>query len=408
MVRVILLAEAFSTDSPGGRSTLALARGLQAAGFDLRVATFQTPATCPDVLREEFSVVFLESGGLVRNVFKHFVPDRSVAVFRRLLDEFRPQIVHSASFQYGKSRFLIGTALAAGAKVVLEPWSFDAFCHQQYAFLDNHPCDACFGGNFLNAWRNGCDSGVRAWIHAVSRSLIRHSALASGVWFISTGVDMDERLVTYGVSPERIIRMMVPFNASAFEGRPVSDAGAFVFHGQITRFKGAHLLPEIMRLCPETRFEIYPTAEGLRQMRALGIDPQGHPNLRVISGLNWQNGLAEALARARGILVPSLWPTIIEIVVVEGLKLGKAVMVFAVGEHKQIFQDGENAMLADAGNVNEFAKRVRMVDTDATLRARLASNGSALYERLWAPAALRAHLLAAYGRLGERVETTRD
>lgn len=52
----------------------------------------------------------------------------------------------------------------------------------------------------------------------------------------------------------------------------------------------------------------------------------------------------------------------------EALYLGKPVIAFNVGAHADILRDGDNAMVAPAGMLDEFAEKIVRLDLDPVLR----------------------------------------
>jgi glycosyltransferase involved in cell wall biosynthesis len=73
--------------------------------------------------------------------------------------------------------------------------------------------------------------------------------------------------------------------------------------------------------------------------------------------------------------MPSLWSTSTEYALCEALLMKKAVVVFNVGVHKDIFKDGFNALVVEPNDINSFAKAVLELNSNEELRLRIAENG---------------------------------
>jgi FkbM family methyltransferase len=88
-----------------------------------------------------------------------------------------------------------------------------------------------------------------------------------------------------------------------------------VFHGHFVSAKGADWLLEVARHLPDVRF-MFPTPCPKRI-----ADPP--PNI-AFRPMTWETGLAEEVARARLVCVPSLWSATIEGALVKSLAFGRA------------------------------------------------------------------------------------
>jgi glycosyltransferase involved in cell wall biosynthesis len=94
-------------------------------------------------------------------------------------------------------------------------------------------------------------------------------------------------------------------------------------------------------------------------------------------------------------LIPSVWPTTTEYVLLEALGLSKPLVAFNVGIHQEILRHGHNAMVADAVNVSQFSQYIEILDRDPDLRRRLSLEARRLYEQITDPEAYRHSLLAS-------------
>jgi len=185
---------------------------------------------------------------------------------------------------------------------------------------------------------------------------------------------MDSRLLSYGILPERIIRVAVPFDpVRLLHGAPVSS-DRYVFYGQSEDFKGFHLLPAIIAKAPNARFLIFPSNnQRWRQRRdefISSISPFSD-RVEIDESSTWDNGMAERIAGCRAMLLPTVWPTTIEYALLEPMGLGKPVIAFDVGAHRELLSNGDNAMLVPPGDIDQFVAAIEQVDSDPELRERL-------------------------------------
>lgn len=395
-LRVLFLCDSLSPEASGGlvarRMIGALVRwGARVHALGVRPTRGGLVPIPGAELRE------LAPRGLVDGSLQHLVRGPLADQVDALLAEAAPQIVHVASLEYAKPRFFLEAAARSGARVVVQPWVHNFFCEQGYDLRRGRACGRCAGGAFHRAWLSGCVHGVaKAALHATGRALLRRSVLAADAAY-STNTHLDARLVEYGLPAERIVRGPLPFDPERIDPRRSVDGTEFVFHGQAKEMKGFHLLGEVVRACPEARFGIYPLAPSPEDRRRAGLAEPLPGNVEFDASIRWSTGLAERVAGARAVLLPSLWPSTTEYALLEALGWGKPVVAFDVGVNRDVLVDRVNAMVIPAGDVGRYAAAVRELDADADLRRRVGNGARDLFLRLTSDTELERALARAYG-----------
>lgn len=390
-MRILLIVDSYSKHASGGLVAHRTAEILRKAGYIVGVYC-AGPADSKQ--GDETDVNWYQKYSVSNNL-KHIWPGEEVTEFRKVVDDFKPDVVHFCSFLYAKSRFFISHALAVGARVVLQPWIYDFLCEQMYDYRRGQPCGLCVSGNFLHSVFNRCGAPRSLFIHVLSRYLLRGNALRCHS-VLSTNKTMDESLERYGFSKEKIIRASLSFDPKHIEKLPVCDGKDFIFYGQLRDFKGAHLLQSIVTSCPTAMFSLYPVVSSEGQILKYGLDQSKLHNVRVDIGLNWFSGLAERVAACRGVLLPSLWPTTTEYVLMEAMGLSKAIVAFDVGAHREILVNRKNAMVVPIGNVQAFAEAILELDKDADLRRKIGYGARQTFETLTNSKELLSKLTKAY------------
>jgi glycosyltransferase involved in cell wall biosynthesis len=232
-------------------------------------------------------------------------------------------------------------------------------------------------------------------LHAASRASLRKVALGANAVY-STNEHLDHTLRRYGFGSPKIVRGPLPFDSKRLDGWSSTDGEAFVFHGQALAIKGAHLLPGIVKAVPGARFLLAPLRgphgdEMLARLVALRS-----ARVEVDTGIRWETGLAKRIAGARGVLLPSVWPSTTEYALLEALGWGKPVVAFPVGVNREILVDEENAMIVPTGDVAGFARAVSRLDEDPALRRRLAAGARRTFEALTSTRTIREALVRLY------------
>jgi glycosyltransferase involved in cell wall biosynthesis len=394
--RVLLLTDSISKHASGGVVARHVIKRLQAIGVAVSVLDYYTE-DCADQT-EALGVQYFRNRECERLFRTHRVTGGGpIDWLERLLSAVNPDVIHFCAWNSAKSLRIGRLAKEMGVGLVGQLFTYGVFCAQGYAYLPGEgECFRCAAGAFPTAARHGCISGWKTILtHAIRKAQFR--VLASKIdAFLSTCASMDEILHAYGVAPERIVRASLPFDRSRIAGMQAEEGTEFVFHGQLLDFKGGHLLAEIARRCPDTRFAFYPINLPKCGLEGYGLGSNCPGNIRIVLGKGWCDGVGQAVAFSRGVLVPSLWPTTTEHATYEAMAFSKPVVVFNVGAYRDFLRHKENAMVVTPGDVEEYAAAIRMLDEKPGLRNRIGRAALVTFEERTADEPLTRALSDAY------------
>jgi glycosyltransferase involved in cell wall biosynthesis len=370
-LRVLLMADSVSKLSSGGLVVNRLIELLVANGAIVEV--FSESEDSNSQAAENIKITYSSFTG-----FQHIKSGSQALVFQRVLTEFNPDIIHWCSLDYLKSRHLIKIAKSTKARLIAQPWVYNFFCSQGYNYYEGFICNKCLPNKFYNAIFNSCGESRSQSLQAVSRMLYRQDILKFDK-FLSTGIVMDEILVSYGIEKRKIERIALPFNRSRLDylNSTVSEERkSFVYYGQFKEFKGANQLASIANANQLVAFDIYSTLDSrsAADMAAQGLDKL--KNVKLFTDRTWRTGLDINVAEAYGVILPSLWPTSTEYVLLEAMSLRKPVVAYNVGANKDLLRNYENAIVVEPGDLTGFCEAVAELNANPELRARLGEKAS--------------------------------
>lgn len=364
--KIILICDSTYNNYSGGKVARYLVDLLNSAGIELRIVV--TGDKMNDVDNDPFyinnKVSFLLRRMQKKSIFnyvKNYL--KMINEFRDLLDSFNPDVVHFASFDNAKPAFFISEAKKRNALVVLQPWTMDFFCIQNYGFRAGKQCHECSCGNFTLAVKHKCLS-MRHLVRQRNRFLLKFSSRCADV-FLSSNSQLDKILLTYGVEDKKIIRFPIMFNYEAFIAKFYTNVSLtenyFVWYGLPVEEKGLNLILEIFKRRKDLRLKVYPSKpiESLEEF----------DNIEVINGVSWNSGLFEAVSKAAAVLVPSLWATSTEYSLCEAMALKKAIIAFNVGVHKDILINNKNAIVIDVQTPDKYENALDDVIKKPSLRS---------------------------------------
>lgn len=382
-MRILLFPDQIAGLDSGSHSARASVRQLLALGHD--VAVIDTSGKMPQV--DATGVHYFRPPTQLR-WWEHFASPKLSAWFDNICDRFRPDyFVMVGTVQ--KPAVLARRARRRRIKTAFLFYINDFYCHRIYSGLVDGPCTACARLPELPALRNGCVPLRRAPFF-VKGALVR--------WALGREIKRADRVMgysknqasiyaTFGVAEPALKIIGFQFDPSELDALDVGDEGYFAITGQLSVQKGSHLIADMVARLPvatririsvpdPARVETVVEEFGWRDLIAAG-------RLEIVAGLRDRADYLAFLANARGVILPTYYPTTGEFVLQEALYLGKPVIAFDVGAHKNILRDGDNALVAGVGDIDGFAARVRAVNEDEALRKRIAGNSRASSQRFY-------------------------
>jgi len=323
-----------------------------------------------------------------------FYKTKEVKTFIEILLKFSPDVVHFASFDHTKPSHFISEAKEYGAKVVLQPWTMHFYCSQGFGFRNGEQCTLCANGNYLNALTKKCVS-IRSIPSLIEKKVLHKKAKKADL-FLSSNSELDKILIKYGINQTDILRFPIAFDFTFLDNQTKKTGDYFIFYGQANSHKGLNVLLDVFANLPEQKLKVYP-------MNLLSKSISMSRNIEIINGINWNNGLGDEILISKAVLMPSLWSTSTEYALCEALLMKKAVVVFNVGVHKDIFKDGINALVVEPNDINSFAKAVLELDTNEELRLRIGENGYTTLLDINNPEKLYLQLMRGYSLINKLV-----
>lgn len=324
---------------------------------------------------------------LINRIASLLFNTKEIKSFSRIVNDFNPDVIHFASFDHSKPPKFISIATKYDAKVILQPWTMHFYCSQGFGYRNGEQCTLCANGNYLNALTKKCVT-LRAIPSLIEKRVSHKKALKADL-FLSSNSEFDNILTRYGVEKPHVYRFPIIFDYTFLDKQSEKTEDYFIFYGQANSHKGLSVLLDVFAKLPEQKLKIYP----------MGILPENISklkNVEIINGVNWTNGLGDAIIKSKAVLMPSLWSSTIEYALWEALQIKKAVIVFNVGAHKEIFKNRNNAMVIEPNDTECFAKAVLELSENDVLRTLLEENGNKTLLEINNPDKLYLQLMEGY------------
>jgi glycosyltransferase involved in cell wall biosynthesis len=305
---------------------------------------------------------------------------RTAGRLRRVLEEFRPDIVHCHNLYYRISPSAYWLCYRLGIPVVQTLHNFRFACLNARLSRDGMPCELCLSspGSRFHGVLRGCfqKSRLKSTVLAISNEV--HEALGSFsrpvARFIALSRFARSKHILAGIPEGKLI---VKSNCVYPDPGVKTKAGTFCFFaGRLDVDKGTRVLLQAASLIPHVPIviagqgplesEVRQAATALKNVRYLGPVPR--------------NRILDLMKSARFLLFPSLAYENFPMTIAEAFSVGLPVVASRLGAAGELVQDSVNGIHFEPGSATDLARRVGAVWEPNGTIPRMGAAARACYE----------------------------
>jgi len=304
------------------------------------------------------------SGSLLKRlkaIFRIVYSYEAKQKFSKLLEDFRPDIVHVFAMFTHISPSILDACREAGVPVVISCNDYKHICPNYKLFHHGRLCDDCKGGRFYNTILNKCcqDSllySVASCIESTSHHVLNILRKNVHTFFFASEFMARKTEEFWGKESFRWEKVLNPFDSIKYPLCKEYD-DYFLFFGRFVEEKGVDVLLQAMQHIPEPKLVLVgdgPQKEHLKNLAAqLGLE-----NVEFI-GPQWGEALDRILRRARFVVMPSVWHENFPYVIVQSFAMGKPVIGTDRGGIPELIKDGEYGFIYPAQDPDTLAKTIK-------------------------------------------------
>jgi glycosyltransferase involved in cell wall biosynthesis len=217
-----------------------------------------------------------------------------------------------------------------------------------------------------------CERSLRGnYIHCVLRRCYRNSAFLSA-WYASIvgwhrwaatfarTIDvfqvpdsfMARKLAEGGLPPAKMVTNVNPFFVKDYAPTTTHD-GYIAFVGRFVRHKGVLTLLRAVQSSPNLRAVLVGQGELQAELRAF-VERHGLGDRVRFAGGLWGTDLAQIVARACAVAVPSEWYDNLPLVICQANALGTPVLASRINGIPEYVHEGVNGFLFDPGSAEQL------------------------------------------------------
>ena len=307
--------------------------------------------------------------------------------FARLIDDFRPDVIHAHGIYHHLTNAILAPARQRGVPIVYTLHDYKLICPAYHFYTpQNGVCERCRGGQQWRCLTNRCTQGSLAMdaLYALDGWIQWHGgALRDAVSrFVGPCRFIVDKFAEHGFSKEKL-RYVPNFFESADDTPVAAEAVAalrqtrgrhILYFGRLSPEKGVDALIDAAAAAdaPLTIVGDGPQRDALEaQARALGARCLFTGHLKGAA-------LWAAVEAATAVALPSLWYEIAPKSVLEAQSRGKPIVATQIGGLPELIEDGVNGLLVTPGDRAGLADALRRtLAMDEQSLAAMGANGRA-------------------------------
>lgn len=346
---------------------LDISAALSDAGHEVAVFSMRHPNNHPSIWEKYFvsNLDFRKNNlfDLLRTPGRIIYSLEAKRKFARLLDEFKPDLIHLHNIYHQISPSILAPAKKRGIPVVMHLHDYKLFCPNYKLYTKGAFCERCLGGHYANCLKYRCmDNSFPRSLIAMVEMWLHHRIFK----FYEKGVELlispSEFLKKEAVKfswPAGKIDVLHNF-VSIPESSPVEKGNYLLYYGRLSLEKGIDLVLEALKQVPDVHLKI--VGIGPKEESLKGLTKKFKLDDRV-EFLAFKSGaeLWDLVKRARAVVIPSRWPENMPFTLLEALSFGTPVIAAAVGGLPEIIRNGENGFLFEPESVSDLANKIKLI-----------------------------------------------
>lgn len=334
---------------------LSLEQLLRARGHDVAVFAMDYPENLETPWRKYFPKNMSKLMAFTRPFGSKEVKDK----FSRLLDDFRPDVVHLNNIHTQLSPVMAELAHKRGIRVMWTLHDYKLLCPRYDCLRGGKEiCELCFGGDKRPCMANRCMKGaaLASWIgykEAVTWSRERLEACTDV--FICPSRFMAEKMAQGGFRRDKLRIMCNFIDAEKCRKSDYERDDYYCFIGRLSHEKGVGTLIEAASRLPY-KLKIVGGGPLMEQLKNRNERLKG--NVDFLGFKQW-NEIKDIVGRANFTVIPSEYYENNPLSVIEAECLGTPVLGARIGGIPELIDKDVSGMTFESGNADDLTEKIK-------------------------------------------------
>jgi glycosyltransferase involved in cell wall biosynthesis len=277
----------------------------------------------------------------------------------RLLDMFRPDIVHLHIFQHQLSASILPEIRNRNIPIVYTAHDLKSICPNYKMLSHGVVCEECKGHKYYNCLKNKCvkNSSLKSLVNVIEMYFHHWMKYYELIDLIITPSDFyRDKLVAFRFPEEKVIHIPNFVDESLFSPS-YENEGYFIYLGRLSEEKGILTLLNAMKEVPGGRLIIIGAGPLEGKVKA---EVETSPLLLNVQLVGFQSGeaLKKYIAGAMFSIIPSEWYENGSISLLENFACGKPVIGADIGGIPEHIDHGRDGLIFKSKDCADLADKI--------------------------------------------------
>lgn len=313
----------------------------------------------PENLQTPWSKYFPSTMSKLKAFTRPFGNSETKACFERLVDDFKPDVVHLNNIHTQLSPVLAEVAHQEGIKVVWTLHDYKLLCPRYDCLRNGENCELCFEPSAKkNCFKYSCMKGgkIGSWIgYREAMKWNRERLTAATDTFICPSQFLADKMKQGGFNAGKLKTLCNFIDIEKCKRDDGYEKGDYYCYiGRLSHEKGAKTLIEAAKQLPYKLVVIGggPLAEDLRSDASDNIELVGHKD--------WDE-IKQLVGHARFSVIPSEWYENNPLSVIEAECLGTPVLGARIGGIPELIEDSMTGMTFTSKDVADLKEKIEQM-----------------------------------------------
>lgn len=326
-------------------------------GHEVAVFAMDYPENLPTPWQKYFpkEVKFRPGPGMVETLLRTFGKGQVRSRFSKLLDDFRPDVVHLNNIHTQLSPVLAEIARERGIKVVWTMHDYKLLCPRYDCLRRGETiCEECFTDKHkvldYKCMKNSSLASLVAYREARAWNLDRLTACTDR--FICPSAFMASKMRQGGFPAEKITVLPNFIDVEKCNvGQTAPRGDYYCYVGRLSHEKG---VASLIKAASRLPYRLIVVGDGPVRGE---LEAKAQPNIEFVGYKGWEE-IKEIVSKARFTVIPSEWYENNPLSVIEALSLGTPVVGARIGGIPELIEEGRSGMTFESGDADDLAAKI--------------------------------------------------
>lgn len=279
--------------------------------------------------------------------------------FSKLLDDFRPDVVHLNNIHTQLSPVIAELAHIRGIRVVWTLHDYKLLCPRYDCLCDGKTvCEQCFNGDKTPCRTYRCMKGSRLASEVGYREAVmwnRERLEACTDLFICPSRFMAEKMTQGSFRKDKLKVLCNFIDVEKCRKDDYSKDDYYCYVGRLSHEKGVATLIEAAARLPY-KLKVIGGGPLLEQLKIKNEQLKG--NVELLGYRQWEE-IKEIAGRARFTVIPSEWYENNPLSVIEAECIGTPVLGARIGGIPELIEEGVSGMTFESGSADDLTEKIK-------------------------------------------------